>query len=177
MLLPCTESWHVLQTRDANVIEEICRFRVRVWREAGQLASHAFPGGLWRDAADAQATHWLIRNSTGRCAAAGRLTMHESLADVYQSQEYLRFGLDLTGPIAAPDRVVVAGFARGSGLGRQILDLQDSAAEARGATHAVRQASPRMTELLEHRGWRKLGAASPDARFPGVEFQVVMKEF
>jgi hypothetical protein len=173
----CSQPWHVLETCDEQVIAEICRFRVSVWREQGQLASHAFPSGQWRDPIDDQSTHWLIRDFRGCCAAAGRLSMHRSLADVHQAEEYLRFGLQLPGPVAAPDRVVVAGFARASGLGRQILDLQDAAAEARGASHAVRQASPRMAQLLEHRGWQVLGPASPDDRFAGVDFQVVIKEF
>jgi hypothetical protein len=173
----CDSSWQVIETCDERVIAEICRFRVSVWREEGQLAAHAFSNGQWRDPVDDRATHWLIRDVRGRCAAAGRLSMHDSLAEVHQADEYLRFGLQLPGPVAAPDRVVVAGFARASGLGRQILDLQDSAACARGASHAVRQASPRMAQLLEHRGWRVLGPASPDDRFPGVEFQVVIKRF
>ena len=103
--------------------------------------------------------------------------MHDSLAEVHQSHEYLRFGLDLTGPIAAPDRVVVARFAQGHGLGRQLLDLQDTAALSRGATHAVRQASPRMVQLLTNRGWEALGPATADPRFPGIEFLVVLKRF
>ena len=173
----CTTAWHVLETRDERVVAEICRFRVSVWREEGQLALHAFPNGQWRDPIDDESTHWLIRDSRGRCAAAGRLSMHAALAEVHQAEEYLRFDLKLPGPVAAPDRVVVAGFARASGLGRQILDLQDAAAQARGASHAVRQASPRMAQLLEHRGWRVLGPASPDDRFPGVEFLVVLKTF
>jgi hypothetical protein len=167
----------VLESCDEHFIAEICRFRVSVWREEGQLASHAFPNGQWRDSVDDRSTHWLIRDFRGCCAAAGRLSMHRSLAEVYQADEYLRFGLQLPGPVAAPDRVVVARFARAYGLGRQILDLQDAAAQARGALHAVRQASPRMAQLLEHRGWQVLGPASPDDRFPGVEFQVVVKEY
>jgi GNAT superfamily N-acetyltransferase len=177
MLRTCAPAWHVLETCDEHVIAEICRFRVSVWREEGQLASHAFPNGQWRDPVDGQSTHWLIRDFRGCCAAAGRLSMHRSLEEVHQAEEYLRFGLQLPGSVAAPDRVVVARFARASGLGRQILDLQDAAAQAAGASHAVRQASPRMAQLLEHRGWQVLGRASPDDRFSGVEFQVVVKEF
>ena len=170
------ESWQVLETADAALIEEICRFRVRVWRQEGQLSSEAFGSGTWRDSVDDGALHWLIRDSRGRLAAAGRLSVHESLEDVHQAEEYLRFELALPGPIAAPDRVVVARFARKAGLGRRILDLQDAAAVARGASHAVRQASPRMVELLKHRGWQVLGPASSDERFPGVAFTAVIKE-
>ena len=170
-------AWEVVETSDQRLIDEICRFRVEVWREEGQLSADAFPTGRWRDAIDDHATHWLIRTSDGSSAAAGRLSIHPSLHEVHQCEEYLRFDLGLSGPIAAPDRVVVAPFARANGLGKWILDLQDAASIARGATHAVRQASPRMVQLLKPRGWRVLGPASPDPRFPGVEFQVVIKTF
>ena len=176
MTVHLADLFHVVETTDKTLIDEICRFRVRVCEE-GQLSSEAFRIGVWRDHCDDDAIHWLIRDSDRRLAAAGRLNICASLDDVHQAEEYLRFGLKLPGPIAAPDRVVVARHARGKGLGRQILDLQDAAAEARDVSHAVRQASPRMIELLKHRGWRLLGPASHDDRFPGVDFQVVVKEF
>ena len=177
MLTTQIEPYHVVQTSNPDVITEICRFRVSVWREEHQLAYGAFPAGEWRDECDDSALHWLLRDSRQRLAAAGRLTMHDSLAEVDQCHEYSRFELDLAGPVAAPDRVVVARFARGHGLGRQLLDLQDAAAHARGAAYAVRQASPRMAQLLANRGWEVLGPASADPRFPDVDFLATLKRF
>ena len=180
MLLDSKQQWQVSQVRqvsDALTVEKICRFRVEVWRGEGTLSDDAFPDGMWRDPIDSDAQHWLICDAAGRFAAAGRLTLHATLADVGQSEEYTRWGLDVAGPVASPDRVVVARFARAGGLGRRILDLQDDAAREQGARYAVRQASPRMVKLLQNRGWRVLGPASDDRRFPNVAFQSVVKEF
>ena len=56
-------------------------------------------------------------------------------------------------------------------------NVQDEAARKQGARYAVRQASPRMLQLLQQRGWRILGRSAPDDRFPGVAFQTVIKYF
>ena len=162
---------------DTSVVREICRFRARVWRQIGQLAENAFSPEGWYDPIDSDCRHWVIRDGRGKIVAAGRLSVHPSLDEVHQADEYRRYGLDLPGPIAAPDRVVVCPSTQGCGLGRQILDVQDHAARMAGARHAVRQASPRLIQLLQHRGWQIHGPASPDERFPGVEFQVATKVF
>ena len=163
------------ETCDPQEIAEICWFRARVWRAIGQLADGIFAPEGWRDPIDRHCRHWLIRSADGQIVAAGRLSLHATLDEVHQSEEYQRYGLRLEGPIAAPDRVVVCPSAQGSGLGRLILDVQDEAAQQCGARHAVRQASPSMVRLLRHRGWEILGPASPDERFPGVQFSVAVK--
>jgi GNAT superfamily N-acetyltransferase len=177
MLWDPSVAWRPLPVAGALGIEEICRFRVAVWRGEGNLRVDAFPDGQWRDPIDNLARHWLIRDPQGRPAAAGRLSVHAELSDVHEHEEYARWGIDLPGPVANPDRTVVARFARGRGLGRLILDVQDEAAREQGARYAVRQASPRMLQLLQQRGWRILGRSAPDDRFPGVAFQTVIKYF
>lgn len=166
-----------LEINDPAEIAEICRFRAQVWRGTGQLAADAFSAEGWRDPIDSTCRHWAIRGRDGAIAAAGRLSVHATLDEVHQAEEYRRYGLDCDGPVAAPDRVVVAKAVQGYGLGWQILDVQDEAARQMGALHAVRQASPGMVRLITRRGWQILGPASPDARFPGVTFQVAVKSF
>ena len=165
------------EVTDPAEIAEICRFRAQVWRDTGQTAADAFPVQGWRDPIDRVCRHWVIRDPAGQLLAAGRLSVHATLDDVHQAEEYRRYGLDLEGPIAAPDRVVVCPTLQGAGLGRRILDVQDEAARQMGARHAVRQASPGMVRLITQRGWRVVGPASADARFPGVLFQVATKSF
>jgi len=172
-----TKNVHVatpLETSDPKMIDEICRFRAQVWKQTGHFAPDAFPNGCWRDPIDSEARHWLTRLISGRLVAAGRLSIHETLDDVHQAEEYKRYGVDAPGPIAAPDRVVVCPSVQGRGMGRQILDVQDEAMRVAGARYAVRQASHQMIRLLEHRGWQLLGPASPDERFPGAEFMVAI---
>jgi hypothetical protein len=166
-----------IEVHEPEVVEEICQFRARVWMESAGAADDAFGPAGWRDPIDSHCRHWMIRAAGGLLVAAGRLSIHETLQGVHQREEYLRYGVACNGPVAAPDRVVVCPSAQGCGLGREILDVQDHAAREMGALRAVRQASPGMVRLLRHRGWKILGPASPDARFPGVEFQVAVKSF
>lgn len=164
----------VSEVREEHVLDEIYAFRARVWSSVGGLAHHAFPDGQWRDAHDNVARHWVVRDEHGLLIAAARLTIHPELGLVPESPEYLRYCPRLHGPIAAPGRVVVCPSAQGMGLGWRMLDIQDEAARQAGAAHAVRQASPTMVRLLTRRGWRILGPASLDARFPDVTFQVAV---
>lgn len=164
------------EVTDPDAIAEICRFRARVWAETGHLAQAAFGPEGWRDPIDSHCQQWVIRAADGTLVAAGRLSVHARLEDVHQAEEYRRYGLELEGPVAAPDRVVVASSVQGCGLGRQILDIQDATARQRGARWAVRQASPGMVRLLCQRGWQIVGPASADPRFPGMDFQVAVKD-
>jgi hypothetical protein len=158
-------------------ILEICRFRAQVWQQTGQLADGAFGADGWLDSIDFECRHWAIRNERGALVATGRLSLHRTLAEVHQAEEYIRYGLISEGPVAAPSCVAVCPSAQGSGLGGAIVEVQDQTAEALGARCAVRQASPGMVRLIRRRGWSVLGPASPDARFVGVQFQVATKTF
>ena len=166
------------EVRDADSIAEICLFRARVWSATGAVAPDAFSSSTgWRDPLDAVCGHWVVRDDQRNLVAAGRLSIHNSLDDVHEAHEYKQYGVASTGPVAAPDRVVVLPQIQGAGLGCQILDVQDRAAREAGAVIAVRQASPAMTRLLVRRGWQMLGPASADRRFPKVTFQVAVKHF
>jgi GNAT superfamily N-acetyltransferase len=143
-----------------------------VWRATPGTAPEAFPEGIWRDAIDDDARHWICQGSDGQLLAAARLSVVDSLADVTEAEQYQRYGLIVDGPVAAPDRVVVAPEAQRHGLAGWLLDVQHQASREAGAVCAVRQASPRMAQLLARRGWQFLGPASRDPRFPGTEFTV-----
>jgi GNAT superfamily N-acetyltransferase len=160
---------------DPPTLEAIYRLRAAVWRETGDIAQAAFGDGRWSDEYDPAAMHWVIRDGEALVAAA-RLSVHERLADVPEAAEYAAAGLRLEGRIAAPARVVVAAAARRHGLAGQLLDAQDAAARAAGCAYAVRQASPAMSRLLVRRGWRDVGPAGRDERFPGVRFEVMVLE-
>ena len=164
-----------VEVTDAATLEAISRLRVVVWRETGSLAPGAFPDGVWWDPIDAHARHWVFRRD-GEVVAAGRLSIHPRLEEVWQAEEYLAAELDLEGPVAAPDRVVVARSAQGRGLASRLVEVQDAAAVEAGARHAVRQASPAMQRLVGERGWRGVGPASIDPRFPGVPFQIMTRD-
>lgn len=160
---------------DPDTLEAIYRLRAAIWRETADVAQSAFADGTWSDEHDPGSLHWVMRDGR-QLVGAARLSIHQRLADVPEAGEYAAAGLRLQGSIAAPARVVVAAAARGRGLAGQLLDAQDAAALAAGARYAVRQASPAMCRLLRRRGWRDVGPAGRDERFPGVRFEVMMFE-
>lgn len=165
----------IQEVADADTISQICRFRVSVWRATGALASSAFPDEQWRDAADDHATHWVARRSDGAMVGAARLAIYHRLDELQESGEYIRHGLSFDGSIAAPDRVVVSAEAAGQGVGGALVDQQEDAWQRTSAVAAVRQASPRMCQLIAKRGWELVGPAKRDTRFPGVDFMVAVK--
>lgn len=162
----------LIEVSDPSSVARICRFRAAVWRATPGTAPEAFPEGIWRDAADDSARHWICQASDGQLLAAARLSIVDSLADVTEAEQYQRYGLGVDGPVAAPDRVAVAPEAQRHGLAGWLLDVQQQASRDAGAVCAVRQASPRMAKLLARRGWQFFGPASRDPRFPGTEFTV-----
>lgn len=165
-----------IEINDESTIAEICLLRARVWRDTGNLTPDAFGPNGWRDPIDAHCQHWVIVDRRDTVVAAGRLSIHDQIADVHESHEYLKHGINFSGRYANPDRVVVDQAIASRGLGRQILDAQDEAINVQKIDFSVRQASPAMVRLLLRRGWHVAGPATPDQRFPGVEFSVVIRE-
>lgn len=165
-----------IEITDRAALDAVYQLRVSVWRQTGKLANGAFRDGSWHDDYDDRSRHWVITRDE-EIVAAARLSVHSKLEQVPEAHEYLGVGLRLEGPVAAPDRVVVSPSTRRLGLAGLLLDAQDEAAAGAGAMNAVRQAAPAMRRVLLGRGWRHVAAASIDARFPGVEFQIMTRGY
>ena len=174
---PVTHASGIHEVRDPSVCAEIYRFRARVWSATAGTSPTAFPDGQWRDAVDDRSRHWICRSDSGELLGAARLAVLNKLNEAIEPDEYLRYGIQAAGLIAAPDRVVVAPESQRQGLAGLLLDAQHAASAASGAVCAIRQASPRMAHLLKRRGWRILGPASVDARFPTTLFTVAIYVF
>ena len=163
------------EVSDETTISDICLLRERVWRDTGCLIPNAFGPSGWRDPIDMHCRHWIILDRHDTIVAAGRLSVHDQITDVHESEQYLKYGISFPGTFANPDRVVVDQAIAGHGLGRKILDAQDGAIASENIVYSVRQASPRMVRLLLNRGWHVAGSASSDRRFPGMDFSVVIR--
>ena len=145
-------------------LAEMFRLRATVWIHEGADPA-AFPGGEWREPRDASRLHWIALDND-RVVATASLSLHAQLADVEEGHVYLDAKLSSSGPVAAPARLTIAPEYRGGRLVRALLDAQDAAAVASGATLSVRQASPSLRPMLERRGWVAHGAGPVDPRFP-----------
>jgi GNAT superfamily N-acetyltransferase len=165
-----------LNSQDPIAIGDICRFRAHVWQATLRKAGHEFEHSEIRDAWDASATHWIVRDASGQIAASGRLIVAQDWMGIPEPSEYLEKGIpEVKGLIAAPDRIVVRPDCQKGGLASRLLELQEQEAERLGAAIAVRQASPGMLRCIEKRGWVAVGPASPDPKFPDVAFTVAYK--
>jgi hypothetical protein len=165
-----------IEVTDRRTIDEICRFRVRVWEATGCLAANAFPDGIWRDEWDDICAHWAVMSGGGILAAA-RWSVHESLEAIPEAEQYRHLDLRLQGPIATAGRIVVSPAIPHLSLAWDLLDALERRSRLAGARYGIGQASPAMVRILQRRGLRIVGPAAPDARFPGVLFQVAIRDF
>ena len=156
----------------AERLPELYALRATVWLAEGAYPG-AFPKGTWSDHHDSFRRHWIVLNDDGRVVAGASLAIYEHLRQIDEPEAYEKYALATEGPVAAPARVVVHPANRASGIAQRLLDVQDDAARAAGATLAVRQASPVMRRLLERRGWHHHGPGPEDPRFPRTEFSVM----
>ena len=161
---------------DPDRIAEICRFRVRVWLSSGHAVPNTFPHGTWRDEWDDTCKHLAIIRDEEIMASA-RWSLHDSLEQVPEAEQYVRLGLRLEGPIAVAERIAVSPSVPYLGLAWRLLDALDELSRSAGARHAIGQASPAMVRILERRGRRVVGPAAPDPRFPGIPFQIVVRSY
>ena len=162
---------------DSDTIDQIFRFRAKVWTGINGVAADAFPSGRWQDQHDANAHHWIVTNSENRIVGSARLNLHEQIEDVVEAEQYQRYSVQCDGLIAAPDRVVVCASARRQGIAQRLLDAQHDASVRAGVSCALRQASPSMCRLISKRDWQLLGPATIDPRFPETAFTVAVRVY
>lgn len=155
---------------DPDVLQRIGRLRFAVWQAEGCLQEAAFPTGVWSDADDARASHF-IAESGGDLVAAARLLTHAS-ADTSDRDVavWTALGAPLAFPAADLGRLVVRADFRRRGLGARLNEARIDAARAAGARTAITTASAANARLLRRAGFRDIGATVTFAERPGVVF-------
>jgi phenylacetate-CoA ligase len=162
-----------IEVTDRNLIDAICRFRVEVWSATGRLAPGAFPDGTWRDEWDDRCRHLVVMQGD-RIVAAARWGVYRSLSEAPEADQYKEMQLELDGPIAVVERVVVSTAVSHLGLSVALLNAIQEKLRADGVKYEIGQVSPSMLRLMRRRGREILGPAAPDPRFPGLEFRLVL---
>jgi GNAT superfamily N-acetyltransferase len=144
---------------------QVYTLRVQAWRARTQ----AFPDmDEWRDDYDDVALHWAIVTQTTAgvplAVAAARMTIHAQLSEVPSAEIYDGLlPVDLPGPIASINRLVVAKHFAGQGLS-QILDAARIAYARSQECHCVvveTFAGMRRHDELLRQGFVALGQARP----------------
>ena len=117
-----------------ELLAKVGRLRIEAWEtETARAAEQT----AWVDEFDRVAWHWVVCRD-GLPVAAARLSLHQGLAEVPDSECYAGVFSSPPGPpIASLNRLVVHPSARGSGLGRRLDLLRLEAAERLGARVAI----------------------------------------
>lgn len=146
----------LVEVHDADLLKEILALRVTAWKSFIQVDPAL---DEWTDRFDATARHWAILDGN-TAVAAGRLSIHETLADVPDSEVYEPvLTMPLKGPLASMNRLVVHPNYRGQHLSDRLDEVRISAAEAAGCscvighTHA---GDKRVTQLVTE-GFQAMG--------------------
>lgn len=131
----------------ADVLQEIGRLRVEVWRT--ELLPGFFPDGVWLEPHDSTGLHWFARDA-GRIVAAARLNITQRVEDAVDGKAWCAAGRSIPGPVANLSRLVVLPSFERRGLGlRLILARLEKARELGAATCIVCASGKPLERLLQ----------------------------
>ena len=108
----------VREVTDPTILKQVYRLRVRAWAET-EVAPEAFPSGMWTDAYDPMARHWVAEDGDGIVGAC-RLTVHDTLSDVPCARFYRRIKAKTAPRYGVFSRLVVLQRARRQGVSKRL---------------------------------------------------------
>jgi len=128
-------SSEVAEITGTEIVPLTYELRYRVWSKEASLVDSIQEMGVICDEHDTHARHWAAFSCQGTLVASARLCVHEKWQDVPEGDCYKE--LELTGPIASINRLIVEPSARNCGIAKK-LDLQRiEAAKEAGASCIV----------------------------------------
>jgi GNAT superfamily N-acetyltransferase len=146
----------LVEVTDSAVLRQILALRVLAWRSFINIDPELHE---WTDKHDATGRHWAILDGD-TVVAAGRLSIHERLGDVPDSEVYVPvLSMPMAPPIASMNRLVVHPEYRGRGLSDELDEIRISAAEAAGCTCVIghtNAGNKRIAQLVRE-GFQPLG--------------------
>ncbi len=163
----------MLASGDQQGLEAIGRHRVAVWRAEGVLAPELAATGIWLDAFDAEARHWVVRDDAGGIVACARLTEHDVLLASPDGGIWHEHRRPLPLPVGNFGKLVVAAAARGQGLASALNDARLAHARARGLKSLTVTASAANAKLLAKIGFEDTGWIVSFTNRPGVPFHAL----
>ncbi len=146
----------IVEVTDPDTIQCIQRLRAECWVTTG-LPATVFPDGQWCDPGEEQPPfrHWAAF-AGARLVAAGRLSIHERLAETPGGHLFAQLPVEIAPPIASLNRLVVHPDVRRQGLSRQLDHIRLTAARAAGARTVLAYWS-RVTGLARYRSLEAMG--------------------
>jgi GNAT superfamily N-acetyltransferase len=142
---------------EASTLEQIFEFRESIWRnEPTIIDAHKLDASSLRDGHDAHGLHWIITVKQSIVAAA-RLCIHHSARDLPYFDGFHHLRVDIPGPFASLNRLVVHPSMRRRGLSRALTNVRIDAARSKGAKTIIVEAAPDRVPGLREFGFVELG--------------------
>jgi hypothetical protein len=148
-----------VSSKDRLLLEKIGRLRVRAWAtEFPAIAQME----CWLDRFDETAMHWAFLQD-GEPIAAARMTVHQALSEVPESEVYEGLPQELApAPIASINRLVVDPSSRGLGLSKRLDLVRLETADKLGCRCVVGDThSQQRVQQLKKLGCKVIGRGKP----------------
>jgi GNAT superfamily N-acetyltransferase len=149
-------SLKLVEVSQSEILQQILSLRVLAWRSFISIDPDLHE---WTDKYDDTGRHWAVLDGD-KVAAAGRLSVHERLCDVPDSEVYTPvLTMSMSPPIGSMNRLVVHPDYRGRGLSDQLDEVRISAAEAAGCTCVIghTHAGDKRVAQLVREGFQAMG--------------------
>eukprot|EP01119_Soliformovum_irregulare_P006942 TRINITY_DN19352_c0_g1_i1.p1 TRINITY_DN19352_c0_g1~~TRINITY_DN19352_c0_g1_i1.p1 ORF type:complete len:193 (-),score=29.88 TRINITY_DN19352_c0_g1_i1:14-547(-) len=165
-----------IDPKEEKIMEEIGRFRMKVWKQEGKVAEELFKDGIWLDHLDPIAKHWILRDGEGAIVASCRMTIHQTLKENPDGYLWIEKGRPLPEPVANISKLVVDAKMRGRGIASRMNQLRIKLAKELGCRSINVTASDANSRLLiSKHGFvdtsiRVIFPNRPTIEFQGLEF-------
>lgn len=162
---------------DPNLLAEITRFRLAVWRAESTTLVGSFPDNSWGDEKDLLSQHLVVFSLScpDKIIASARLTLYDSFESFPDRAWYSDFALPVVPPIAYLTRDVVDSQHRTIGLG-QYLNLERlRLAEDQGAKTAIADIPDYRIRSFEALGFAMMQKPKIGIIFPEMKWTVMLK--
>ncbi len=151
-----------------NTLKVIGAFRYHVWQTEG---FHLSDDCIWIDKYDSVATHWVVCQNN-RIVGSARLTIHASIDDVPNTNDFTKLSYYYVPPIASLNRLVVCPTSRGKGIASWLDEQRIEKAHELGANTIIGTVPAKRVKALAILGFVEIGICH-DAEFPGMEWHIV----
>jgi predicted GNAT family N-acyltransferase len=178
VMIDCRGTSLAIRELEQNSVQDLHAIgclRLAVWREEGGVSEELQRRGVWLDAFDPGARHWIVETTDGELGAAARLTWHDHVFDAPDGDIWRQVGRAVAGPVVNISKLVVRRDFRGCGIASLLNRLRMEAAEIAGARTVTVTASAANANLLQRQGFTDIGLLATFPDRPKVTFYALEK--
>jgi len=159
-----------------ELIDEIGRLRVDVWKNEKGMNQELMAKGIWIDASDEIAIHWVVFKDRTLVGSA-RLTIHENLSDIPYSLLLNKYSFDQYNlPVSSMNRLAIHADHSGQGIAKKLDELRINTSRELGAQLIIGEPVSWRIDCLEKLGFETIGPLGYPEEAPGLMLTLMIKK-